>query len=70
MVSLSPEKEHIQRCNTNYHPLKRMCLVSKNDELRIVGKWYHGKKVGIEGNFVVASRVENVSSNLVFDTGK
>jgi len=47
-----------------------MCLVSKNDELRIVGKWYRGKKVGIEGNFVVASRVENVSSNLVFDTGK
>jgi predicted ABC-type exoprotein transport system permease subunit len=47
-----------------------VCLVSKNDELKIVGKWYSGKNVGIEGNFVTASRVENLSSNLVFDTGK
>ncbi len=47
-----------------------MCLVSKNDKLRIVGKWYRGNKVGIEGNFVIASRVENISSGIVFDAGK
>ena len=44
-----------------------MCIVSKNDKLRIIGKWYGGKKVGIEGNFVIASRVENISSGIVFD---
>ena len=47
-----------------------MCIVSKNDRLRIIGKWYNGKKVGIKGNFVIASRVENISSGIVFDTGK
>ena len=47
-----------------------MCIVSKNDKLRIIGKWYNGKKVGIKGNFVIASRVENISSGIVFDTGK
>ena len=44
-----------------------MCIVSKNDKLRIIGKWYGGKKVGIEGNFVMASRIENISSGIVFD---
>ena len=47
-----------------------MCIVSKNDKLRIIGKWYNGKKVGIKGNFVIASRIENISSGIVFDTGK
>ena len=47
-----------------------MCIVSKNDKLRIIGKWYNGKKVGIEGNFVIASRIENISSGIVFDGGK
>lgn len=47
-----------------------MCIVSKNDKLRIIGKWYNGKKVGIEGNFVIASRVENISSGIVFDGGR
>ena len=47
-----------------------MCIVSKNDKLRIIGKWYNGIKVGIEGNFVIASRIENISSGIVFDAGK
>ena len=47
-----------------------MCIVSKNDKLRIIGKWHNGKKVGIEGNFVIASRIENISSGIVFDGGK
>ena len=47
-----------------------MCIVSKNDKLRIIGKWYNGKKVGIKGNFVIASRVENISSGIVFDGGR
>ncbi len=47
-----------------------MCIVSKNDKLRIIGKWYSGNKVGIEGNFVMASRIENISSGIVFDAGK
>ena len=47
-----------------------MCIVSKNDKLRIIGKWDNGKKVGIKGNFVMASRIENISSGIVFDTGK
>ena len=44
-----------------------MCIVSKNDKLRIIGKWYNGKKVGIKGNFVIASRVENINSGIMFD---
>ena len=47
-----------------------MCIVSKNDKLRIIGKWYNGIKVGMEGNFVIASRIENISSGIVFDAGK
>ena len=47
-----------------------MCIVSKNDKLRVIGKWYNGKKVGIEGNFVIASRIENISSGIVFDGGR
>jgi hypothetical protein len=47
-----------------YHGL---CLVSAEDRLRIQGKWYRGKKLGIQGNVVVAERVENVSSGVVFE---
>lgn len=46
-----------------YHGL---CLVSAGDRLRIHGNWYRGKKLGIQGNVVVAHRVENLSSGLVF----
>ncbi|MGP8330859.1 MAG: hypothetical protein ACT6FB_00700 [Methanosarcinaceae archaeon] len=45
-----------------------LCIVSKNDKLRIIGKRYNGNKVGIEGDFIIASRIENVSSGIVFDT--
>ena len=44
-----------------------VCLVSKNDKLRITGAWYAGKTVGVEKNVVIASRVENISSGIVFD---
>ena len=47
-----------------------ICLVSKNDKLRITGEWYKGKKIGIEKNVVVAHRVENISSGIVFDITK
>ncbi|MDW7775819.1 MAG: hypothetical protein SCH39_05690 [Methanosarcinales archaeon] len=47
-----------------------ICLVSKNDTLKILGKWYNGKKVGIEGNIVMARRIENLSSGMVFNTEK
>jgi hypothetical protein len=43
-----------------------VCFVSKDDKLRIRGKWYRGKKLGIQGNVVVADRIENLSSGLVF----
>ena len=43
-----------------------VCLVSKGDELSITRKWYHGKKIGVRGNVIVADRVENLSSGLVF----
>jgi hypothetical protein len=46
-----------------YHGL---CLVSAEDRLFIRGKWYRGKKLGVQGNVVVADRVENLSSGLVF----
>ena len=46
-----------------YHGLS---LVSAGDRLLIRGKWYQGKKLGIQGNVVVADRVENLSSGLVF----
>ena len=46
-----------------YHGLS---LVSAGDKLLIRGKWYQGKKIGIQGNVVVADRVENLSSGLVF----
>jgi len=46
-----------------YHSL---CLVSAEDRLLIRGKWYRGKKLGVQGNVVVADRVENLSSGLVF----
>ena len=47
-----------------YHDL---CLVSAEDRLLIRGKWYMGKKLGIQGNIVVANRVENLSSGIVFE---
>lgn len=47
-----------------------ICLVSKYDKLKIAGKLYNGKKVKIEGNVVIASQVENISSGIVFNTGK
>lgn len=43
-----------------------VCFVSKDDKLSIRGKWYRGKKLGIQGNVVVADRIENLSSGLVF----
>ncbi|WP_440953835.1 hypothetical protein ACSAZK_08990 [Methanosarcina sp. Mfa9] len=43
-----------------------VCLISKGDRLSITGKWYPGKKVGVRGNVIVADRVENLSSGLVF----
>lgn len=46
-----------------YHGL---CLISAGDRLLISGKWYQGKRLGIQGNVVVADRVENLSSGLVF----
>jgi len=46
-----------------YHGI---CIVSKDDRLSIRGKWYSGKKLGVQGNIVVADRVENVSSGIVF----
>ncbi len=46
-----------------YHGL---CLVSSEDRLLISGKWYRGKKLRIQGNVVVADRVENLSSGLIF----
>ncbi|MGA9187993.1 MAG: hypothetical protein WB014_05365 [Methanosarcina sp.] len=46
-----------------YHGL---CLVSAEDRLLIRGKWYKGKKLGIQGNVVVADRIENLSSGLLF----
>jgi hypothetical protein len=42
------------------------CLVSATDKLLIRGRWYRGKKLGIQGNVVVADRVEDLSSGLVF----
>lgn len=46
-----------------YHGL---CLVSAGDKLLIRGNWYQGKKLGIQGNVVVADRIENLSSGIVF----
>jgi hypothetical protein len=46
-----------------YHGL---CLVSKNDKLNVKGKWYRGEKLGIQGNIVIAERIENLNSGLVF----
>lgn len=43
-----------------------VCFVSKGDKLSIRGKWYRGKKFGIQGNVVVADRIENLSSGLIF----
>lgn len=43
-----------------------VCFVSKDDKLSIRGKWYRGKKLGIQGNVVIADRIENLSSGLVF----
>jgi hypothetical protein len=46
-----------------YHGL---CIVSKYDKLNVKGKWYWEKKLGIEGNVVVADRIENMTSGLIF----
>lgn len=43
-----------------------VCFVSKDDRLSVTGKWYSGKKLGIQGNVVVADRVENLSLGIVF----
>ncbi len=43
-----------------------VCLVSKGDRLSVTGKWYPGKKVGVRGNVIVADRVENLSTGLIF----
>lgn len=47
-----------------------ICLVSKYDKLRIIGRWYNGNKIGIENNVMIASRVENMNSGIVFNTEK
>jgi len=47
-----------------------ICLVSKNDKLRIIGKLYNGNKVRTENNVIISSRVENMSSGILFNTGK
>jgi len=47
-----------------------ICLVSKHDNLRIIGRWYNGNKVGIENNVIIASRVENMNSGIIFNTEK
>lgn len=46
-----------------YHGL---CLISAGDRLLIHGKWYKGKKLGIQGNVVIADRIEDLSSGIVF----
>ncbi|MGB9927967.1 MAG: hypothetical protein ACPK85_06125 [Methanosarcina sp.] len=46
-----------------YHGL---CLVSVGDHLVVSGKWYKGKKLGIQGNVVVADRVENLNSGMIY----
>lgn len=46
-----------------YHGL---CLISKEDRLRIQGEWYCGKKLGVWGYVVIAGKIENLSSGLVF----
>jgi hypothetical protein len=43
-----------------------ICLVSAADKLYIHGKWEKGKKLGIEGNVVVADRIEDLSSGFIF----
>ncbi len=43
-----------------------VCLVSKGDRLSTTGKWYSGKKIGVRGNVIVADRVENLSTGLIF----
>jgi hypothetical protein len=43
-----------------------VCLVSAEDRLLIRGKWYKGKKLGIQGNVVVADKIENLTSGIVF----
>jgi hypothetical protein len=47
-----------------YHGL---CLISAEDRLLIRGKWYRGKKLGVQADVVVAERVENLSSGIVFE---
>lgn len=47
-----------------YHGL---CIVSAGDRLLIRGNWYRGKKLGIQEDIVVAGRVENLSSRIVFE---
>lgn len=42
------------------------CLVSAGDRLLIRGKWYRGKRLGIQGNVVVADSIENLSSGIIF----
>jgi hypothetical protein len=43
-----------------------LCLVSAEDRLLIRGKWYQGKRLGVQGNVVIADRVKNRSYGLVF----
>jgi hypothetical protein len=43
-----------------------LCLVSAEDRLLIRGKWYQGKRLGVQGNVVIADRVKNLSSGLIF----
>ena len=47
-----------------YHGI---CIVSAGDRLLIRGKWYRGRKLGVREDIVVAARVENLSSGIVFE---
>lgn len=47
-----------------YHGL---CIVSAGDRLLVRGNWYRGRKLGIQEDIVVADRVENLSSGIVFE---
>ncbi|MCM1985972.1 hypothetical protein [Methanococcoides seepicolus] len=47
-----------------------ICTISKNDQLRISGKWHSGKKIGVDDRYIKASRIENMSLGLVFVADK
>ena len=62
VYSLSNMKEKLYLCFITVYALFQQGTI-----LIISGKWCKGKNLGVQGNVVIADRVENLNSGIVYE---